>query len=158
MKRCRALLAGALCSVCVSVGAQETLEYLWTWDSGSGLFQGSFETPASYLTPNINVANGLYDLSFTSPDRTWTSNGNISGDHTLFTYYGSNSFGITIYDTSGEELQAGPFAMEAELNNQTLFSEAGSWTITQIPEPSAAGLLAVGGATLLVRRRQRRQR
>lgn len=144
MKTRRLLFICLLCLAGLSLRAQGTPDYLWTWNSGSGLFQGSFETPASYLTPNINVANGLYDLSFTSPDRMWTSNGNMSGDHTLFTYYGSNSFGMTIHDPSGEELQAGPFAIEAELNNQTLFSEAGSWKTTEIPEPSAAILLSMG--------------
>jgi len=145
-------LTALLCFLRVGLRAQGTLAYLWTWDGDSGLFQGSFETPADYLTPNISIANGLYNLNFTSPDRTWASNGNMSGDHTLFTYYGSNSFSIAIYDSSGEQIQAGPFAMSAVLNNQILFGEAGSWGITAIPEPSATALLALGAVPFLVRR------
>jgi hypothetical protein len=138
------VLVCLLCAAGRHACAQGPPQYLWTWNSGSGLFQGSFETPADYLTPNISIANGLYNLSFTSPDRTWTSNGNLSGDHTLFSYYGDSSFSITVYDPSGEQIQAGPFAMSAVLNNQILFGETGSWSITEIPEPSATSVLAVG--------------
>lgn len=153
MKTLRLLLFWLLPATAHNLYAQGTLEYLWTWNSGSGLFQGSFETPADYLTPNISIANGLYNLDFTSPDRTWTSNGNMSGDKTLFKYYGSNSFSVAIYDPSGEQIQAEPFAMSAVLNSQILFGETGSWSITELPEPSSAALVAIGAAASFVMRR-----
>jgi hypothetical protein len=132
--------------------AQLTPDYLWTWHGDSGLFQGSFELAASEMEPNIVIGNGLINLSITSPTGVWTSNLG-TGDHTLFTYYSSNAFGITVFDPSGVQLVAGPDGMSEQLGNMTLFGELGYWTISAIPEPSSAALLALGAAAWLVRRK-----
>jgi hypothetical protein len=143
-----------LCAVGPLAQGQGTLDYLWTWNGDSGLFQGSFEVTGSEMEPNINVGNGLFDLSITSPTGVWISNLG-TGDLTLFTYYSSDAFGITVFDPSGVKLVAGPDGMSEELGNATLFGELGNWTISSIPEPSSATLLATGAVAWLARRRKR---
>jgi hypothetical protein len=130
-----------VCSAAFS-RAQGPPQYLWTWNGDSGLFQGSFETTADEMQPNAMVGNGLFNLSITSPTGVWLSNLG-SGDHTLFSYDGDNSFGLTVYGSSGMELVSNPLAMSEVLGNATLFGELGYWSVTEIPEPSSGSLMAV---------------
>jgi hypothetical protein len=141
-----------VCGATLPLRAQGPPQYLWTWNGDSGLFQGSFETTAGEMQPGAVVLNGLFDLSINGPDRGWVSNLG-TGDHTMFTYDDSNSFGITIYGPNGVQLGSNPLAMSEELGNMTIFGELGSWSITEIPEPSAAALLTLGGIAWFVRRR-----
>jgi hypothetical protein len=144
-----------VCSAALSLHAQGPPQYLWTWIGDSGLFQGSFETTADEMQPGAVVDNGLFNLSINGPDRGWVSNLG-TGDHTMFQYINSSTYGITVFDPSGEELVAGPDGMSEELGNATLFGELGSWSITEIPEPSSVGLLSVGAATFLCMRNRTR--
>jgi hypothetical protein len=140
-------------SATLPLRAQGPPQYLWTWNGDSGLFQGSFEVTASEMEPNINVGNGLFNLSINGPDRGWVSNLG-TGDHTFFTYDGSNSFGLTVSDPSGVQLVSNPLAMSEELGNMTIFGELGYWSVTYIPEPSSAALLAIGAAAWLIKRKR----
>jgi hypothetical protein len=143
----RLFLFVLFCAVHV-LRAQGPPQYLWTWYGDSGLFQGSFETTADEMQPNAVTGNGLFNLSINGPDHGWVSNLG-TGDHTIFTYYSSDSFGITVYDPSGEELVSNPLGMSEQLGNETLFGEQGYWTITEIPEPSTVTVLVAGAATCI---------
>jgi hypothetical protein len=133
--------------------AQGTPDYLWTWNGDSGLFQGSFEATSGEMQPNAVTGNGLFNLSITSPNGTWFSNLG-TGDHTLFQYINSYTYGITVFDPSGVELVAGSMGMSEQLGNTTLFGEQGYWSITSIPEPCSAALLALGAAAWFVKRKK----
>jgi hypothetical protein len=129
-------------------------QYLWTWNGDSGLFQGSFETSADETQPGAVVLNGLFNLSITSPTGVWISNLG-TGDHTLFQYINSYTYGITVFDPSGEELVATSMGMSEQLGNATLFGETGTWSITEIPEPSIVGLVGAAAACLFMQNRVR---
>lgn len=144
-----------LCSAKQLLYAQGTPDYLWTWNGDSGLFQGSFELAASEMEPNINVGNGLCNLSITSPTGVWVSNLG-TGDHTLFVYYDSDDYAITVFGDNGMSLQADSIGMSELLGgNTTLFGEAGYWSITAIPEPCSAALLTtLGGVAWFCQRKK----
>jgi hypothetical protein len=137
---------------------QGTPQYLWTWNGDSGLFQGGFETTADEMQPNAMVGNGLFNLSITSPTGVWLSNLG-TGDQTLFNYINSDTYGITVFGDNGLSLVAGSDGMSELLGgNTTLFGEAGYWSITEIPEPSAVTLLIVGtGICAFIQNRVRRE-
>jgi hypothetical protein len=144
-----------VCGAALSLRAQGPPQYLWTWNGDSGLFQGSFEATSGEMQPNAITGNGLFNLSINGPDRGWVSNLG-TGDHTLFQYINSYTYGITVFDPSGVELVAGSMGMSEELGNATLFGEQGSWSITYIPEPSTEALLSVGAATCIFMRNRAR--
>jgi hypothetical protein len=154
----RLLLIALLCATATVARA----EYLFTWHGNSNLFQGSFELPDNGVNPGELDANGMINLSITSPDDSYSWNSSVSGDSDSVSFNSSNpptlqAAGIGLVDTSSlDHLVGGTSELEeyAPFSGALLWSETGQWQMTYIPEPSTDALLALAAITWAIGRRR----
>jgi hypothetical protein len=160
------LLIAAMCAAAQGAKADY---YLWTWHGFLNDFQGSFELPDAEMQPGVDFGSTsplfFNSLSITSTVENVVYNyatASYAAAGGYFTGSGPNDYVLIIgfTDSSGKTGMTYYNATETMTENLFAqgsdFSERGFWTYAYVPEPSAAVLLAVGGATLLLRRRQRR--
>ncbi|SPE57219.1 exported hypothetical protein [Verrucomicrobia bacterium] len=163
----------------LALGPQTVLaNYLFTWEGRSNLFQGTFEVTDAEMSESnkyfyfLSLSNSISIFSPDGRDFRWSANPPMGPD-----YFGVG--GGSLLSTFGIGLDypqttAQGNILEVDANNDSvqewswpplgvggsaslLYSETGQWEVSNVSEPSAAALLALGTAVWLIRRHRTHQ-
>lgn len=165
---------GKLGSICVfallwanSVMAQGTIAQ-FTWHGDSNFFQATFEVPISDLQPSVQFSDMfMQTLAVTNPlGQYYLGSDPSSGGSGYYIpwdlnvqlndFQRSTELLITGGGLSGSTHRTGGLMWERPMSSSTfLYFEPGYWSWAQIPEPSSAAVLFLGGMTWLSRRKRR---
>jgi hypothetical protein len=159
-----------------AIGHIARADYLFTWEGNSNSFHASFEVTDAEAAPGQNYYPSTYPLSLTnsvtisSPDGSvfrWGYASATQGQD-LFGLVGSGppiDFSINLFEPpfgpwSAVAVNASPHEIEelawlpGASSPVALYDEGGQWNVTNIPEPSAAVLLALGAIAYWTKKRR----
>jgi hypothetical protein len=144
---------------CAAAQAAKADYYLWTWHGFLNDFQGNFEVPVAEMQPGVffgSTSPLFYDsLSITSTVENVVYQWATASSPEAGGYFAGSGLNDYILEFSlidaASQTQVSYDSATATMTEHLLsqgedFSERGYWSITYIPEPSAAALLTLGAA------------